>query len=342
MHETGRPEEFMSKKLISFCLLSIVFTIVLLFGTPIPPPAGVDGPASPAPPSTNQLQGRYAITTFLGLRGDGKDQGDDSDTEYVNTRTLVYQLLHAPSTKLHKEVPIIVLVNENVRESKRQRLRDDGVIIVEVETISNDRWGDMATRLRIFDPTVVSYEKILFIDADTVLTRPIDKIFNDPSTKLSPVKHHSRNTPDKVDGLPEKFIMAASPVMARDVGSDSARADVPFCNGLFLYSPSRELFSYYQGLLDESELYYTGDKGHDLLNYAHRRGGPMPWQSLHGSWYLDWPGDNDLDGKTPLLHTKWQARDGEVSYSNSAVGKYAQARRWEMEGYWIGKDEAFM
>ncbi|KAJ5094009.1 hypothetical protein N7456_009870 [Penicillium angulare] len=328
----------MSRKLLIFCLLSVGFTIFLLFGTPIPPAAVSDGPETAAQPATSH--GRHAITTFLGLHGTEKDQNDSFDTEYLNIRTLLYQLLHAPTTKLRNPVPVVVLVNQHVRESKRQRLREDGATVVEVEGIFEDRWGDMATKLRVFDPTVVPYDKLLFMDASTVLTHPIDKIFDDLSAVPTTVEHSFQATSEDDSLLPKKFVMVASPVVATGSdSSDSAQESASFCNGLFMYSPSTDLFQYYRGLLGQSGLFDMNEEGHDLLNYAHRRGGPMPWKSLHGSWYLNWPGDNDLNGKTPLLHTKWQARDGEASYLHSAVDRYAQARRWEMEGFWIAKAE---
>lgn len=339
MHEPSRPENFMSKKLIFFCLLSIGFTILLLFGTPLPPAFGTDSPD--VAPSSDVIQGRNAITTFLGLHSAGKDQYNDLDAEYIGIRTLVYQLLHAPSTRLHNTIPVIVLVDQHVRQSKRQRLREDGAIVVEVEAISDNHWGDMANKLRIFDPTIVPYEKVLFIDANTVLTRPVDKIFDDPGSSPVMVDHASQESLGEANQLPEHFVMAGSPVM--EGVSDSDEASIAFCSGLFLYSPSPLMFNYYQSLLGHSEPSQpVGNQGEDLLNYAHRREGPVPWQSLRGSWYLHQPEDRDLKGKYSSMHVKWQAGNGEVLYSNNGVGRYAQARRWEMEGYWVGKSAAFM
>ncbi|KAJ5287550.1 hypothetical protein N7478_003236 [Penicillium angulare] len=281
---------------------------------------------------------RHIYAFAIRLHRTEKDHNDNFDTEYLSIRTLLYQLLHAPTTKLRNPVPVVVLVNQHVRESKRQRLREDGATVVEVEGIPEGRWGDMATKLRIFDPTVVPYDKLLFMDASTVLTHPIDKIFDDLSSVLTEIEHNSQMTSEDESVLPKKFVMVASPVTATDSDTpDSAQVSTLFCNGLFMYSPSTDLFQYYRGLLGQSGLFNADEEGHDLLNYAHRRGGPMPWKSLHGSWYLNWPGDNDLYGNTPLLHSKCQARDGEYSYLRNAVDRYAQARRWTMEGFWIAE-----
>jgi hypothetical protein len=71
----------------------------------------------------------------------------------------------------------------------------------------------------------------------------------------------------------------------------------------------------------------------DLLNHAHRWGGPMPWRRLHWSWYINWSNDNDLNGRMALLNAKWWGSD----MGTSAVEQFALARRWEMEGFWMGK-----
>ena len=339
IREAGRPEDFVSKKLLCFCLLSIAFTLFLLFGTPLPEDnLGEGQPVAPSQQSTDW--GRYAITTYLGPNSIGKqEKSDNLDSEFIGTRTLVYQLLHSPSTKLRDPVPVIILVHRDVRESKRQRLRDDGATVIEVESIADDRWGDIPTKLRIFDPTLVPYHKILFMDADIILTRPIDKIFDDPNAVPRAVDD-SQVEPE-MNPLPQEYILAASPLTRRGSSAVvSTQTPNSFCGGLFMYSPSTEVFQYYTKLLGQSELYHTGAAGDELLNYAHRQGGPMPWKNLRGSWYLNTPGDNDLNGKTPLLHTKLRAQDGEASSSDSAVGKFAQSQRWEMEGYWIGKTGA--
>ncbi|KAJ5918924.1 hypothetical protein N7454_010068 [Penicillium verhagenii] len=269
-------------------------------------------------------------------RHDKKELTDNLEARYLATRTLVYQLLHAPSTKLHNPVPVIVLVDQSVRESKRQRLQNDGAIVVGVQNIQAIGHGDgmHAAKLQIFNPNLVPYEKVLYMDTDMILTHPIDKIFDDPSTAPRNVGQSFQTASGNSESLPENFVMAASPVTADFSGS--TQESIPFYSGLFIYTPSVDLFQYYLKML--------GQSGHDLLNYAHRRGGPMPWQNMHSSWYSNWPGDNALDGKTALLNAKGQGRDGygQSSYSDSDVRKYAQSQRWEMEGYWLRKTEASM
>lgn len=56
--------------------------------------------------------------------------------------------------------------------------------------------------------------------------------------------------------------------------------------------------------LSKKEAWYHGFPYRDLLNYAHRVEGPMPWPELQFSWHLNWANDNDLNGGMAALHAK--------------------------------------
>jgi len=334
-----RPGKYMSKKLLVFCLVSIACTILLLFVTPLPLGAISDGLAT-------KYRGRYAIATFLASHDDGTHPvHDEEDPYFVSARTLVYQLLHSPATKLPYQVPVIVAVTPDVRESKRRRLRADGASVIEVEYVAHkagvadDSWFKMATKLRLFDPTVIPYEKVLFMDADMVLTRPVHDIFGDPNTE--PVlSNDATEVGAELGTIPKRYLMAASPEsLQRDHAYPFLDPDGTaknFNGGLFMYSPTAEVFQYYKSLLSHPKLYNTGVPDQDLINYAHRWEGPMPWKRLHPSWYINWPNDNDLAGNMALLHSKWWVHD--TSSPSDAVEKFALSRRWEMEGYWTGRE----
>lgn len=343
----AQPWGFLSSKYTGlYCLLSIGFTIYLLM---IASPSITFSALSASDRYLKQHtphRGPYAIAIFLASKSNERpEDSDNDDGYYVSARTLVYQLLHSPSTKLRNPVPVIILVSQAARESKRQRLRDDGATVINVDniphnmTITIDRWTDTFTKLRLFDPSVVPYEKVLLMDADIALTRPIDAIFHDSNTEPREMNETALGEQER-ELTPEKYIMAASPESLQRNHSypflDPDNLSTRFNSGLLMYSPSTELFQYYLKLLEHPDLYYTGGPDQDLLNYAHRWEGPMPWRRLHYSWYLNWPNDNDLKGNMAILHTKWW--DHEFSYSSDSVEKFAFARRWEMEGYWIGKE----
>jgi alpha-N-acetylglucosamine transferase len=234
-------------------------------------------------------------------------------------------------------------VTKDVRESKRQRLRDDGATVIEVDqiehniSISEPRWVQTITKLRVFDPTAVPFSTVLYLDTDIVLTRPIDSIFSDPGSKKTSPLNLAKGNVSAQDPLPEKYTMAASPESGKLDHPypylDTEQRDSYFNSGFFMYSPSAQLFEHYMSLLKESEIWYHGFPDQDLLNYAHRLEGPMPWQKLHFSWHLNWPNDNDLNGGMAALHAKWWKGE----FVSPSVKEYALSRRWEMEGYWMGR-----
>lgn len=287
----------------------------------------------------------YAVAIFLGTQFDAKDdEEDDADSYYVGARTLVYQLLHAPTTKFTSPIPVVIMVAEGVRESKRQRLRHDGAVVVEIEKISHSIdievpwYFQVHDKLRAFDPVVMPFEKVALLDADMVITRPLDVIFQDTNSTRFPVDKNSTQPPDL--GLPqllESYALAATPdipgrdpVFPPDVDHEENRDY--FNAGVILSSPSEELFQYYLSLLARPELFDHWCPEQDLLNFAHRWDGPMPWRQLNLSWHMIAPTEADLDAGMAILHCKFWESDLEPCYPT------ALARRWQMQGYWEGRE----
>lgn len=96
----------------------------------------------------------------------------------MQTRMLLYSLLHDPATRSNKSYPVVVLVTEDVAQHKRERLAYEGAIVKEVEKLNplqhktRKAWKDVLTKLRLFE--MIEYDKVAFFDSDTLITRPID------------------------------------------------------------------------------------------------------------------------------------------------------------------------
>ena len=73
----------------------------------------------------------YAYVTLLSQNPslDNKIVPDNEDDYFVATRTLAYQLLHAPETRTNSSIPFIVLATEDVAPHKLDRLRLDGATV---------------------------------------------------------------------------------------------------------------------------------------------------------------------------------------------------------------------
>lgn len=336
---------FRRRKALSFVFFAFIisFSGLMLFAPNRQRLQGLSGLTRTSAEIFGPYKGPYAVVTYLSRQFDGHENDDDNEDQYyVGARLLAYQLLHSPQTRLETSMPFIVLVTKDVRESKRQRLVKDGATVVEVDivehnvTIPRPNWVDTFSKMRVFDPNFVPYEKVLYLDTDTVLTRSMDAIFREPNTKpMQPLNETGRVKEDE-GLLPVTFIFAAAgETLDTNHSYPVVDNDNPYFNsGLFVYSPSHAIFNYYLRIFEHTERWFHEAPDQDLLNYAHRWDGPLPWRSLHPSWTVLWPNDNDLQGGLAALHVKWW----DTNYWIRSVIDYCLSKRWEMEGYWIGRN----
>jgi alpha-N-acetylglucosamine transferase len=182
------------------------------FGRPSPNSSG-----SPSIPKAKP--GTYAVAVFLGTEFDAEgDDEDNKDRYYVGVRTLVYQMLHAPSTRFTSPISVIILAAEGVQESKRQRLRHDGAVVIDIQRIVHSvdiavpGYHQVFDKLRAFDPSVMPFEKVALLDADMVITRPLDLLFQDTNSTQFPVnKNSTKPPPAGLPELPDSYAIAATP-----------------------------------------------------------------------------------------------------------------------------------
>ncbi|KAI7614749.1 hypothetical protein KC319_g19805, partial [Hortaea werneckii] len=105
----------------------------------------------------------------------------------------------------------------------------------------------------------------------------------------------------------------------------------------FVFTPSKVLFEYYLSLLKLPGRFDPGFPEQNLLNYAHRRDGNMPWKPLWYGWNVNWPTEKDWRGGARSFHAKYW--DGDPSHDPllKAIWKEQKA---EMEGFYRGRDIA--
>ena len=227
---------------------------------------------------------------------------------------IAYQILHAPEIRCNRLISFVVLVTSTVYESAKQQSRLDGANVVEAENIplrlwiktGVTRWKDQFTKLRLFE--MIEYDRILFIDADTLIQNKIDGIFYEPKAQRPFKTLYSlpRNT-DELP-LPEDFIFAAR----SDNGLTGERSHplppLPtefFSAGFFMIAPTPALFEYLLSVMSQSHRFDPHTMEQSLLNYAIRRNGPMPWRELHHKWSATWPNLEDVGAGVATLHEKF-------------------------------------
>ncbi|KAH8749850.1 nucleotide-diphospho-sugar transferase [Hyaloscypha sp. PMI_1271] len=239
------------------------------------------------PPGKNN-----AFAAFLAApTHETKNEGDD--LYFVGTRMLIYQLLHDPTTRTNNSYPFVVLVTKDVSQAKRDRLTRDGATVLQVEKLSLEwakvrkQWQDVLTKLRLFELT--QYEKVLFLDSDTLVTRRLDGIFEDPSAQLQKNLGvvDKQTAPDDEPPQPSEYIFAGN---SGSGGYDHAFPPPPGSNpnaGRMVFKPSIAMFEYYLGLAKLKDRFNGRTPEQSLWGYAHRRNGNMPWKQLHYSWNIN-------------------------------------------------------
>jgi alpha-N-acetylglucosamine transferase len=259
----------------------------------------------------NNFVEKRAYASFLST---DTTQGE-VDHYYTAMRTMVYKLLHDPETKTRIGTEFVVMVNGNVEQVKIDQMEKDGAVVRHVDDIKQnwtkpgtERWVDQFTKLRLWELT--EWDRMLYIDADMIILRSLDGIWLDNST-----------FPQKTSKVLDELDEAAAPthyVMAGidDTGDDHRTPPIPandFNGGFFVMKPSREMFDKYVSILNIPERFDSSRMEQNLLNYAHREDGPMPWMRLKpGAWNTNHPNMDDWNYGTATLHNKLWPSSGEA------------------------------
>lgn len=350
-------------RMAAYLAITTVVVITFLVYTPLPSAYGfrrdsvefqvagaTSGSVEPELSSATSLESttsKYAFATLLvsdASRPD--DQENLRDQYFIATRLLGYQILHALETR-SENIPFIVLVTTGVSQGKRERLLRDGAIVVAVESIETPswfealprNWEEVLDKLHIWEFT--QFDRICFLDSDTVLNRPLDGIFQDPAVAL----HKTLNHPDKLkpdEGpLPASYVFAGQPEMKEEhhYPPSDEKHDYPNKNylnaGFFVVQPSLEILEHYFRIMAIPNRFRSEFPEQNLFNYAHRReeeGGSMPWRSVDTAWNIHSPTLADLKGGVASLHEKWWAP------INDELAPYLQSWRWRMEGFYEALD----
>ncbi|KAJ4355665.1 uncharacterized protein N0V89_003685 [Didymosphaeria variabile] len=270
----------------------------------------------------------HAIATFL--TGQATD-----DSYFTATRILTHQLLHAESTRCNSNATtFIVLCSESVPKEQKDTLREDGATVVEVRDVplnwwirsGEARWKEQFNKLRVFEMT--EYKRILFLDPDTMLTGPVDPIFDEPEVvTLTPTLLRKDQVKWGESQLPSHWLFAAR----SDNGLTGQREHPTpplqtksFNAGFFLVAPDRQIYKHLVSVMALVGRFDTYTMEQGLLNYVFRREGLMPWRELHWKWSATWPNEQDLEMEVVALHDQswktgpqqlrdmWNARKGEM------------------------------
>lgn len=104
-----------------------------------------------------------------------------------------------------------------------------------------------------------------------------------------------------------------------------------------MFSPSQIIYDHYLSLTKpingtDKMKFKSYLPEQNLLNYAHRKDGPMPWQHLSTHWNIIRGTKNDVDKGAVSMHTKWWApeKDMEQWFTKEVA---------RMEGFYEARDQ---
>lgn len=264
------------------------------------------------------------------------------DGYFLGARTLTYSLLHDPKTRTTHNLPLLILVTPDVSSAHRNQLTADGATIVQVPHLHADwikpgdaRWRDVLAKLHLFN--LISYRKICFLDSDTLVTGVLDGIFEDAGTESVATGSDASQILSDEAPLPSTYLFAAHAEALNFYAHDIPPPSHGYLNaGFFVLGPSTELFNYYTSLLEGPGANATGKfvggyPEQDLLNYAHRWNGNMPWRELRNwRWNVNWPTRRDWEAGARSFHAKYWEEKGTGGHDD-VLWEMWQVKRRAME-----------
>jgi len=271
-------------------------------------------------------------------------EDQSNDPYFISVRMLIYQLLHNKATRSDPPIPVIVLVTAVTPDSKRYQLEADGAFIVEAESLSNDinlqwlkpsrdRWIRALDRLHAFK--LVQFDKILLLDADMVLVKRIDGVFNSPESDV--MQSLGIITPARIEEsgatpTPTRYLLAANSGPYGNHTYPAARG-TRFSPSFLLLSPSIDMYAHYLSVAKVADSFSPGAPDTNLLNHIHRSDGNMPWKQLDPDWTVNSPTFSDYQHGIRSLHEKWWRVEHDLDLREIFLDI-----RWRMEGHWLARE----
>lgn len=279
------------------------------------------------------------------------------DKYFIGVRLLCYQVLHDPETRSRSNAPCIVLTTPEVSQDKIDRLEKDGAtvqkvthpIVPEKYRGPNDwRFLGVWNKLLVFKMT--QFKRVIFLDCDTVLLKPMDDILDEPNMKIQ--KTIKNDSIVRMGNLPPppSYLFAGSadvytvkhhwPLIPPEPGKVCGESCITFCAGMFVVRPDIALFDFLMSVLDVPGKFSATLPEQNLMNWAFDRRGTMPMAITDPSWNVRSPNFIDVKGGTHSLHEKWWIIHKNGDRFDHRLEVVMQMWRWRMEGYYLGRDGA--
>lgn len=293
-------------------------------------------------------QPKVAFATLLSMPANeaAKETNIDDDNYFVATRLLGYQLLHDPVTKNKIGADVIVIVTPTVSQAKIDRLERDGLKIYRgnftdpaLYPYNSHQYNGVWNKLHVWQMT--QYDRVIFLDNDHVLNKPLDSILHQTELHLCQNKGLDAGiAPDEAPQPAEYAFAISSEIGAHDYppkedqyhegeyGGHYANA------GFFVAKPDIKMWDYFMSVLKTPNKFNPVYAEQNLLNYVFRPIGNMPRKMLDIKWSAHRPSMSDVVGGAHAVHEKFWSTEN----YNKDLLEYLRSWRWRMEGFYTAWD----
>ncbi|MFC0139751.1 glycosyltransferase family 8 protein [Erwinia mallotivora] len=210
-----------------------------------------------------------------------------TEPDYLNG----VKALHKSLQKANSAWPLVVLVTRNIDAASRQMLVRAGCLLREVTTLAADdnqhthyaseRFSEMWTKLNIWRMT--EFERIVFLDADMLVTRNMDELFELtlPEGWIAAC-HACRCNPGKIASYPKSWRPENcfySYCRGEEHTEQPDEVENYLNGGLLVVKPDQQVFEdmmQHLRSLDDLSHYLFAEQDF-LNNFYHQRWQPLPW-----------------------------------------------------------------
>lgn len=263
--------------------------------------------------------------------------------------------------------PLVVYYPKSLAESSVKALKNESkrlnLVLRETEmllpkdnaniTLIAERFGDTWTKLRVFDIFELGYEKVCYLDADMIVAKNMDEVFNIelPGQDWLGANHACVCNLDKDAWAPEDWVKencgytaVTHPEALKNptpVKPDSRRTYHLLNSGMFLYHPSKKLWDdmlSYFNTSDKLKTYMFPDQDF-LADFFTNKWRSMGWQYNALKTMRYWHENIWRDDEVVCLHyivdKPWSKRVGEDGVAGY-LGRDGITHTWwwELEGEW--------
>lgn len=232
---------------------------------------------------------------------------------YFETVTIMaHRLLHNAFTRDPLGRAFVVVATRDIKQKQISLLEELGATVRVVDSIPPPvgidmadvyvRWKDQYTKLLLWNMT--EYSRIVYIDADALIIKPIDELFSIPTQFTEAGEEWLFAS--VYDAAPIKGF-GTYPNPLPELGPDDKWGYHEFSGGQFVLMPTPSQIRYIWSMYHDPPwgVDFKSTMEQAFLRYAYRDDGPYPWIRLSQIYNTQWPRAVDMAASKVIHEKSW-------------------------------------